>query len=130
MSQQVLGFEKPEPDVRGSGPLLQLGRVEVVLGGRPLVQDRDRYLSALERHDLGVEGRAYDGVVAGYRRVAVDAEVREAVVVRVGEVLPGRPALAVVLTLLQHPKAGPGRVAHLDVHVRHVEFLRNATRAA
>lgn len=76
MAQQILRSEKAEAYVGRPGPFLQQGRVEVVLRRGPIVQNRDRDLAALERHDLGVLSGADHAVVARDRLVAVHPEVR------------------------------------------------------
>lgn len=99
VSQEIFRLEESEPHVRGPGPFLQDARVEVVLGRGPIVQDRDGNLTTLQGNDLGVLGGADDGIVPGYGGVTVDSEVRYAVVIGVGKVLPGRPGLTEVLGL-------------------------------
>jgi hypothetical protein len=105
VSKQILRLEEAKPDVSGSGPFLEHRRVEVVFGGRATVEYGNRYLASLEGHELRVLGRADDGVIAGDGRVAVDAKIRRAVGLRVREVLPRGPTLAVVLGLFQDPKS-------------------------
>lgn len=108
VTQQILGLEEAEPHVRGPSPLLEHGRVEVVLGRRSVVEDRNGDLATLQGHDLRVLRGANDGVVPGDGRVAAYTEVGLAVVVRVGKVLPGRPGLTKVLGLFQNPETRPG----------------------
>lgn len=123
VTEQVLRAQKTEAHVRRARPLLQHGRVEVVLGRRPVVQQHDGNLAVLQRYDLRVLGGADDVVVACDRLQAVLAEVRVTVVGRVGEMLPGRPRLAVVAGLFDRPEARARRVAHADVQIGDVEFL-------
>lgn len=79
MAQQILRSEKAKADVGRPRPFLQEGRVEVVLRRRPIVQNRDRNLTAFERNHLRVLRGADHAVVTCDRRVAVHTEVRQTI---------------------------------------------------
>lgn len=100
MSQQILRADQTDSDVRGPRPLLQHGRVEVVVGGGSIVQQHDGDLSVLQRHNLRVLVGADHVVVSGDRAHAA-LEDRLAIGDRVTEVLPRCPGLAVIHGLLQ-----------------------------
>lgn len=104
MTEQILGTQETEAHVRGSSPLLQHRRIEIVVGRRPIVQQHDGNLAILQRYDLRILGRADDIVVLCDRLQAVLAEVCVAVGRRVGKMLPRRPRLAVVARLFQRPQ--------------------------
>lgn len=122
--QQVLGADQADTDVGRSGPLLQHARVEVVDGRGPVVQQHDRDLSVLQRHNLRVLVRADDVIVA---RDRTDAALEDGLAVGqgVGEVLPRGPGLAVIHRLLQGEGTGTRRIAHSDENVGYVKLLRN-----
>lgn len=98
--QQVLGADQADSDVGSSGPLLQHTGVEVVDGRGPVVQQHDRDLSVLQRHNLRVLVGADHVVVSGDRAHAA-LEDRLAIGDRVTEMLPRCPGLAVIHGFLQ-----------------------------
>lgn len=95
MSQQVLGTDETDSNVRGTSPLLQYARVEVVVGRGTVVQQHDRDLSVLQRHNLRVLVRADHIVIASD---GSDAALEDGLAVAegVGKVLPRGPGFSVV----------------------------------
>jgi hypothetical protein len=100
MAQQIFGPQKSQPYVRGPRPLLQDGRIEIVIRRGPIVQQRNRYLqhfqsaswshgfvdahfASFEGHDFGVFGGANNGIVPRDGVQTFPPEIRFAVVRRV-----------------------------------------------
>lgn len=83
MAQQIFGPQKSQPYVRGPRPLLQDGRIEIVIRRGPIVQQRNRYFASFEGHDFGVFGGTNNGIVPRDGVQTFPPEIRFAVVRRV-----------------------------------------------
>lgn len=128
MSEQVLSTQQSNPDIRSPRPLLQRGRVEVVVCRGSIVQQHNRDLTTLERNNFRVLRCADHIVVVHDRAQALPAKEGLTIGGGVGKVLPRFPGFTVIDGLLQRPQAGSGRVAHPDEQIGHVEFLSKVDR--